>query len=130
MGNKLFAPAPYVWRERVWNFRDSVNTLLQVQIDVEFLQKSRNYGLAMGKLIYDYFKTDGGHQSYTRSYDMNYRLPNCEACFEIHRQADLENTGPLHPSWQYNRSFMADNNTDFNIKPKVHFFKVSKITFL
>jgi hypothetical protein len=129
MINELFAPAPYVWMERVWSFRDSVNTLLQVQIDVETFQKSRNYGLAMGKLIYDYSKTDGGHQSYTRSYDMNYRLPDCEACFEIHRQADLENTGPLHPSWQYNRSFMADNNTDFNIKPKVPFSKYPKSPF-
>ena len=54
---------------------------------------------------------------------MDYRLPDCDACFEIHRQADLENTGPLHPTWQNNRSFMADNDTDFDINPKVPFSK-------
>jgi hypothetical protein len=129
MVNEFFAPAPYVWMERVWSFRDSVNTLLQENIDVETFQKSRNYGIAVGKLIYNYSKTDGGHQSYTRSYDMNYRLPDCEACFEIHRQADLENTGPLHPKWQNNRSFMADNNTDFKINPKVPFSKYPKSPF-
>jgi hypothetical protein len=129
MVNELFAPAPYVWMERVWSFRDSVNTILKENLESDTFEKSRNYGLAIGKLIFDYSKTDGGHQSYTSSYDLKYQLPDCEACFEIHRQADLENTGPMHPSWQNNRTFMADNNTDFDIKPKVIFSKYPKSPF-
>ncbi|MFT5883927.1 MAG: hypothetical protein ACI9IP_000377 [Arcticibacterium sp.] len=129
MINELFAPAPYVWMEKVWAFKDSVNTVLSQGIEPATFQKSRNYGLAVGHLIYDYSKTDGAHQSYIKSYDMDYLLPDCEACFEIHRLADLENTGPLHPKWQNNRSFMAENNTDFDIKPKIPFSKYPNSPF-
>lgn len=129
MVNELFAPAPYIWMEKVWEFKDSVNMVLMKDLDTDTFQKSRNYGLAIGKLIYEYSKTDGGHQSYIQSYDMNYRLPDCEACFEIHRSADLENTGPLHPYWQNNRTFSAENNADFGIKPKVTFSKYPNSPF-
>lgn len=123
MVDRMFATAPYIWMEKVWSFKDSVNGVLESQLDLVTFQKSKNYGLAIADLIYDYSTTDGGHQSYIRSYDMNYLLPACEACFEIHRQADVENTGPLHPQWVNNRTFVAENNTDFGIKPKVTFSK-------
>ncbi|WP_341225414.1 vanadium-dependent haloperoxidase [uncultured Arcticibacterium sp.] len=129
MVDELFTPAPYVWMEKVWAFKDSVNMVLAKDLDEETFQKSRNYGLAVGKMIYAYSKSDGGHQAYLRSYDMNYLLPECESCFEIHRSADLENTGPLHPGWQYNRTFMIENDTDFGIKPKVTFSKYPKSPF-
>ncbi len=123
MVDKLFPTAPYIWMEKVWTLRDSIDTILEADLDEVTFQKSRNYGLAVADLIYEYSKSDGGHQSYIRSYDMNYRLPACEACFEIHRSADVENTGPLHPQWLNNRTFVASNNTDFGIKPKVQFSK-------
>ncbi|MGR3809771.1 vanadium-dependent haloperoxidase [Jiulongibacter sp. NS-SX5] len=123
MVDRMFATAPYVWMEKVHAFKDSVNGVLESQLDLVTYQKSKNYGLAIADLIYEYSKTDGGHQSYIRSYEMEYRLPDCEACFEIHRQADLENTGPLHPKWITNRTFLKENNTDFGIEPKVPFSK-------
>src|SRR5690606_27114511 len=123
MVDQLFATAPYVWMEKVWDFKDSVNQILESRVGSRTFEKSKNYGLNLASMIYEYSKSDGGHQSYIRSYDMEYRLRVCDACFEIHREADLENTGPLHPGWVVNRTFMKENATDFGIVPKVVFSK-------
>ena len=129
MIDRLFPSAPYIYMERVWEMHDSINTVLSQHMDAFTFQKSKNYGYSMADLIFEYAKTDGGHAAFSRSYDMNYRLPACEACFEIHRQADVENVGPLHPKWQNNRTFMAENNTDFDLKPKVPFSKYKDSPF-
>ncbi len=127
--DRFFLPAPYVWMEKVHALRDSVNKTLRNELTDYAYLKSQNYGLSIAEQIYRYSETDGGHMSFLRSYDMNYRLPDCEACFEINRRADLENTGPLHPHWQDNRSFLAENNTDFGIAPKMEFSKYPKSDF-
>jgi hypothetical protein len=94
--NELFIAAPYIWMEKI--------VALKEEIDLEFskgkstyaIMKSKNYGISIGELILKYAEKDGGAKSLFRSYDLNYRLPKCESCFEINRVADLENTGPLH----------------------------------
>lgn len=129
MVDLFFQPAPFVWMERAAALRDSINARLKTGMEPFTFQKSKNYGISIAELIYEYSKSDGGHQSYLRSYDLNFSLPICEACFEIHRQVDLENTGPLHPSWVNNRTFLAENNTDFGIEPKVSFSKYPNSPF-
>lgn len=121
--DQLFLPAPYVWMEKTIELRDSINNIYKTKIDNFTFLKSKNYGESVAQFVYKYSMTDGGHQAFLRSYDLAYRLPECEACFEINRSADLENTGPLHPKWQTNRSFLVKNNSDFGIEPKVPFSK-------
>jgi hypothetical protein len=85
------------------------------------MKKSKLYGAKIAFWIYEYSKNDGGHQSFLRTYNMAYKLPICQSCFEINRVADLENTGPLHPKWGENRTFIAKNQGEIDIKPKVEF---------
>jgi hypothetical protein len=121
MIDQLFQPAPYIWMEKATALKDSINANLKTN-DFEF-QKSKNFGISMAELIFKFASKDGGHQSYLRSYDLNYKLAKCDSCFEINRVADLENTGPLHPNWGKNRTFSSSNQNDFGISPTVKFSK-------
>ncbi|SOE19880.1 PAP2 superfamily protein [Spirosomataceae bacterium TFI 002] len=129
MVDQLFLPAPYIWMEKTISLRDSINNIYKTKIDDFTFLKSKNYGESIAQYVYKYSFIDGGHLAFLRSYDLNYRLPECEACFEINRSADLENTGPLHPKWQNNRTFVSSNNTDFGIEPKVPFSKYPNSPF-
>lgn len=119
--DKLFISAPYIWMEKVYALNDSVNAHFTKQLSPDAMKKSKLYGAKIAFWIYEYSKNDGGHQSFLRTYNMGYKLPICQSCFEINRVADLENTGPLHPKWGENRTFIAKNQEEIDIKPKVEF---------
>lgn len=119
--DKFFISAPYIWMEKVYALNDSVNAHFARQLSPDAMKKSKIYGAKIAFWIYEYSKNDGGHQSFLRTYNMAYKLPLCQSCFEINRVADLENTGPLHPKWGENRAFIAKNQEEIDIKPKVEF---------
>ena len=129
MVDKLFIAAPFVWMEKVMALKDSTESNLSKGKTPMTVMKSVNYGISVADMILKYSDSDGAKTEMFRSYDMNYRLPACESCFEINRVADLENTGPLHPSWDKNRTFLAENNSDFDIKPDFEFSKYKDSKF-
>ncbi|MCU0325264.1 MAG: vanadium-dependent haloperoxidase [Spirosomaceae bacterium] len=121
MVDKLFYNAPFIWMEKVYALRDSVNQIFIQKDSLNKINYSIRYGEQIAKQVFMYSYNDGGHQAYLRSYDMRYKLPKCTSCFEINRVADLENTGPLHPNWGNNRAFVKNNSDDLGINPKVEF---------
>ncbi|MBA4853616.1 vanadium-dependent haloperoxidase [Emticicia sp. BO119] len=121
MVDKLFISSPFIWMEKVYALNDSINIYFAKKLTKEVVEKSRKYGEKIADWIYGYSMTDGGHNTFLRTYDMNYKLPVCTSCFEINRVADLENTGPLHPNWGKNRAFLKENQGGIDIKPKVEF---------
>jgi membrane-associated phospholipid phosphatase len=122
--DEFFVAAPYVWMEKATALRDSVNLRFAKTNPSLAMIKSKNYGLSIADLVLTYAATDGGLKALFRSYDLNYALPKCESCFEINRVADLENTGPLHPTWGKNRTFLAANTSEaIAVKPSHQFSK-------
>jgi hypothetical protein len=121
MVDKLFYNAPFIWMEKVYGLRDSVNNYYLKTIPKERLDFSNNYGEKVAHFILKYSEKDGGHQAYMRTYDMRYKLPICHSCFQFNRVADLENMGALHPYWGDNRTFSKENAQDLGINPKVEF---------
>lgn len=121
MTDLMFVSAPYIWMEKVYALNDSVNNQLSKNISAEVLNQSKLYGEQIADWVYEYSKSDGGHQAFLRTYDMKYKLSNCIGCFQINRVADLENTGPLHPNWGKNRTFIKENSDSVQVKPKVEF---------
>jgi hypothetical protein len=121
MVDRLFVSSPFIWMEKVYALNDSVNNYFSLKLSPEAIEKSKKYGEKIAYWIYQYSMTDGGHNTFMRTYDMNYKLPVCTSCFVINRVADLENTGPLHPYWGKNRTFIKENQNGVDIKPKVEF---------
>ncbi len=126
--DKFFLAAPYVYMERVLAHKDSVDSQFSKNQSKLAVMKSKNYGISVAELILKYAEKDGAKESTYRSYDINYKLPKCDSCFEINRTADLENTGPLHPDWGKVRTFIADNQKESDIRPGFDFsiYKDSK----
>jgi hypothetical protein len=127
--DKFFVAAPFVWMERITALRDSVDFKFSTGQSKLAIMRSKNYGISMAEMVLKYAEKDRAKDALFRSYDLNYRLPSCESCFEINRVADLENTGPLHPNWGENRTFLAENQTDFGIKPDFGFSKYKNSPF-
>lgn len=127
--DKFFVAAPFIWMERITALKDSVDAKFSINQSKLAIIKSKNYGVSVAEMVIKYADKDGGKDALFRSYDLNYRLPSCESCFEINRVADLENTGPLHPKWGKNRTFLEDNQTDFDIKPDFEYSKYKDSRF-
>lgn len=127
--DKFFVAAPFVWMERVAALKDSVDFKFSAGQSKLTIMRSKNYGISVAEMVLKYADKDRAKDALFRSYDLNYRLPACESCFEINRVADLENTGPLHPKWGENRTFFAENQTDFDIKPDFEFSKYKDSPF-
>lgn len=123
MVDEFFVAAPYVWMEKIVALKDTIDAQFSRNASTLAIMKSRNYGISIADLIIKYAQKDGASKSLYRSYDLAYRLPACESCFEINRVADLENTGPLHPYWGQNRTFMLANAAETEIKPQFTFSK-------
>jgi len=121
MVDRLFVSAPYIWTEKAYALKDTITKYYASRVSPETMLKSKQYGEKIANWVYEYSKSDGGHLTFLRTYDMNYKLPDCKGCFEINRVADLENTGPLHPNWGKNRAFIKENQTGIDVKPKVEF---------
>ena len=126
--DKFFLAAPYVYMERVLAHKDSVDAYFSRNKSKLAVMKSKNYGISVAELVLRYADKDGAKENTYRSYDINYKLPKCESCFEINRSADLENTGPLHPGWGKVRTFLPENQQETAIKPDFEFsiYKDSK----
>ena len=122
--DEFFVAAPYVWMEKAVALRDTINNQFAKVNNHIAMIKSKNYGRSIAEHVLNYAATDGGHKATFRSYDLAYSLPKCDACFEINRVADLENTGPLHPKWGQNRTFLAKNTSEaIMVKPSHAFSK-------
>lgn len=126
--DKFFLAAPYVYMERILAHKDSVDAYFSRNKSKLAVMKSKNYGISVAELVLKYAEKDRAKESIYRSYDINYKLPKCESCFEINRSADLENTGPLHPGWGKVRTFLPENQQETTIKPDFEFsiYKDSK----
>lgn len=119
--DKLFLAAPYVYMERLLAHKDSVDAQFSRNKGNLAILKSKNFGISVAEFVLKYADKDGAKESPFRSFDLNYKLPKCEGCFEINRVADLENTGPLHPNWGKVRTFIAENQNETSIKPDFEF---------
>ncbi|MGL4631506.1 MAG: vanadium-dependent haloperoxidase [Leadbetterella sp.] len=127
--DEFFIGAPYVWMEKCVALKDTINSQFSRQFSEDQIQKAKNFGFSIAKEIYTYSKNDGGDKARFRTYDLGYKVPKCESCFEINRVADLENTGPLHPNWGKNRTFLSANSLEWDIKPKHSFGKYRETEF-
>lgn len=81
------------------------------KIDVETLNRSVNYGIAIADKIYEWSKTDGGHEFNFKSFDPKYVYPkdtlNGYWVPPIGGQSPI--LMPLHPYWGKNRCFLKSN---------------------
>ncbi len=83
----------------------SLETSLKAGVASDVVDRSTLFGTAMATAIFEYSKTDGGHEAYKNVFPTDYVLPVGPGLW-VATSAQLV---PLLPSWGSNRSFVAAN---------------------
>ncbi len=87
------------------SLRLSLESSLKTGVASEVLDRSTLFGTAVATAIFEYSKTDGGHEAYKNVFPADYVLPVGPGLWVSTSAQPI----PLLPSWGSNRSFVAAN---------------------
>ncbi|NID12834.1 vanadium-dependent haloperoxidase [Fibrivirga algicola] len=92
---------------------DSLETVLRQRytsrLSPDVVERSEQFGRAVASIIYDWSKTDGGHQGYDRNFPPDFVWPNGEGLWTPPLVGQSKSKLPLHPTWGQNRTFSVRN---------------------
>ncbi|MFD2572528.1 vanadium-dependent haloperoxidase [Spirosoma soli] len=99
----LFANASDVYKAKI----DSLENALFIEYqegDDAVNQRSITFGKAVANAIYEWSKTDGGHEGYTRNFPADYVVPTGPGLWQ---PTENGRKIPMQPYWGKNRTFLA-----------------------
>lgn len=97
---------------------ESENKLaLSSGVSGDVILRSEEFGKAIATALYNYSKTDGGHQSFLDPFQLPYELPTGDDQW-IPTGAALK---PVAPKWGNNRPFLQSNITHTEVPPCYEF---------
>ncbi|MFM2267655.1 MAG: hypothetical protein RL757_1096 [Bacteroidota bacterium] len=77
---------------------------LQTNVQVEVANRSKTLGEQIAKAIFEWSKTDGGHEGYTKNFPSTYVVPTGSPEFWVPTGTQRI---PLQPFWGNNRTFIV-----------------------
>ena len=77
--------------------------------DKKLVERSIAHGQAVASQIFEWSKSDGGHRSYLRNFDKDYKHPEHPGSWKPPLYAQSFSHHPLHPHWGTNRTFLTEN---------------------
>ncbi len=101
----LFANTTDAYKAKI----DSVETVLLNKYkvaDASVNDRSIAYGKSIGQAIFDWSKTDGGHEGYNRNFPADYKVPVGPGLWE---PTENGRKIPMQPYWGKNRTMLASN---------------------
>jgi hypothetical protein len=103
----LYPTASDANKKTMDSLKVSLESSLKDGVSSDIVNRSNLFGMAMATAIFEYSKTDGGHEAYKNVFPADYVLPVGPGLW-VSTSAQLI---PLLPSWGNNRSFVAANAT-------------------
>ena len=94
-------------RLKIQDLESSNLNELSSNMSADIIERSITYGKSVADAIYEYSKTDGGHESYLAPFQLPYTIPNDPHCWVP--TGAVQN--PLSPKWGTNRPFLLNNIT-------------------
>lgn len=126
----LFANTSAANKVAIDSIRSVYDARFQASISQEVFSRSANYGEQVATKIFDWSKTDGGHEGYTKNFPASYVPP---VGLGMWVKTDASNA--LQPYWGDNRTFLITNTAPsimapappaFSIDPTSTFYKNGK----
>jgi hypothetical protein len=94
------------------NFLETRNKLVLAQgLDPHVVDRSIAFGQAVASAVFEWSKTDGGHEGYLRNFDPTYVIPGGDGFWVPPFAGQSASPFPLHPYWGSNRTFVAENSS-------------------
>jgi PAP2 superfamily len=106
--------------------RNIESTLKRDVENQEIIDRSINFGADIAKAIFEYSKTDGGHEGWKNNFPTDYKVPVGIGLWE---PTSATQKIPLLPYWGRNRSFSALNATTNPVAPSTFSFKETSVMF-
>lgn len=106
---KLYPHAYRHTRARIDSLQRAVATALVATGPPDVAERSIAYGWALANALYEWSKTDGGHEGYNRSFDPDYHVPTGQSYWIAPPRGQSLVRMPLHPTWGHNRTFAPAN---------------------
>ncbi len=89
---------------------DSVEVVLKnlykVGVNVDIIDRSEKYGQSVAEAIFEWSKTDGGHEGYKRNFPTTYTVPTFGGSWQVTENGQKI---PMQPTWGNNRTFVLSN---------------------
>jgi hypothetical protein len=80
-------------------------------VDKETADRSVQFGQDIANAIFEWSKTDGGHEGYLHNFDPAYVFPSGASYWTPPTDGQSTSLYPLHPYWGNNRTFLVANST-------------------
>jgi hypothetical protein len=78
--------------------------------DETIIERSVAFGQSVASAIYEWSKTDGGHEGYLYHFDPTYVFPSGPGYWVPPVGGQSASVFPLHPYWGNNRTFLNENS--------------------
>ena len=110
----LYKLYPHTYRSTVIRI-DSLQTAMTAAYSVseksEVVERSVQYGWMLANAIFEWSKTDGGYEGYSRNFNMAYTVPVGNGYWVSPVNGQSSSKFPLHPTWGANRPFISANES-------------------
>lgn len=108
------------------SLENAYTTQFQSEADANKINDAKAYGLQVANSIFEWSKTDGGHQAYKNIVDASYVPPTGPGLWIPTPPAFAP---PVHPHWGSNRSFIANSASLTQPGPPLPYSEDSKSPF-
>lgn len=105
------------YRLKIGDLETSNLNKLSVGVSTDIVNRSVSFGQEVADVIYEYSKTDGGHEVYLAPFQLPYSVPNDPFCWVPTSSVQT----PLSPKWGSNRPFLVNNITKVQPRMPVQF---------
>ncbi len=100
----FYATMPTEQLSAVLKMEDSIATVLRASISQEVFDRSKEWGLTVAKGVFEWSKTDGGHEGYSKNFPTTYTAPTGNGMWKSTFPAFQK---AMQPFWGNNRTFIA-----------------------
>ncbi len=108
---KLYPHAYRFTKLRVDSLQTAIANAYSLSEKPDVVERSVTYGWALAAAIFEWSKTDGGYEGYSRNFDKTYVVPIGKGYWIVPVKGQSASPIPLHPTWGANRSFIPANET-------------------
>ncbi|WP_229311212.1 vanadium-dependent haloperoxidase [Larkinella soli] len=103
----LFASTDARNKSKIDSLERTLLTRFQGEGEKEEIERSVSFGKQVAQAIFEWSRTDGGHEGYTRNFPENYTVPVCNGCWQ---PTENGRKFPMQPFWGKNRTLVGANS--------------------
>ncbi len=127
MAKNLWPNASEAAKKSVDSLAQAFRTAFEAESSKEIIARSEAFGESVAKAIFEWSKTDGGHEGYNRNFPANFKVQIAPGSWQPTENGRLI---PMQPYWGQNRTFIVANSTmpmplplEVSTKPESPYFQ-------